>query len=140
MSSIWGTLSNLSNYYQGLKHGISQIYHGAKKIAHGVRSGADWLHEKLDQASSIPFIGQAASESIKAAREYKVAGIASFNDILNYARKIDDTFTKYDDTAFTVGNTLDYYIAPVVESAAQFGRDMSSRGVGAIPSGPVSVG
>lgn len=118
---IWDNIANISNYYHGFKSTVSHIFDVAKKVVHGVRSGGDWISEKLDQLSSIPYLGSATKESIKQAKEYKIMGIASFNDVLGYARFIDDTL-QHSDIAQNIASTADYYIQPVVNTLSGLGR------------------
>lgn len=52
--TVWNNLANISNYYNGFKFTISNMFNVAKKVVNGVKSAGDFIHEKLDQLSSIP--------------------------------------------------------------------------------------
>ena len=118
---FFDSLSNISNYYHGFKSTVSHIFDVAKKVVHGVRSGGDWLNEKLDQLSAIPYLGDATKEAVKKGKDYKVFGIASFNDVMGYARWMDDTL-QHSDIAENIASTADYYIEPVVDTLSGLGR------------------
>lgn len=139
---FFDNLANVSNYYHGLKDNVSHFFNVGKKVVHGIRSGGDWINEKLDQLSSIPYLGEATKETIKKAKDYKVFGVASFNDIMGYTKFIDDTL-QHSDIAERIGQTADYYISPVVEGISGFGRAMggvSTPDSNPYASGVVSVG
>lgn len=120
---FFDSLSNISNYYHGFKGTVSHMFDVAKKVVHGVRTGGDWINEKLDQLSSIPYLGDATKEAVKKGKEYKVFGVASFNDVMGYAKWIDDTL-QHSDIAENIASTADYYIEPVVNTLAGLGRSL----------------
>ena len=107
----------------------------AKKVVHGVRSAGDWVDDKLNMLSSIPYLGGATQEAVKKAKDYKVFGIASYNDVMGYTRWIDDTL-QHSDIAEQLAQTADYYISPVVETASRIGQSMG----GTVQSSPYGAG
>lgn len=123
---FFDNIANISNYYNGFKSTVSQMFNVAKKVVHGVRHAGDWIDEKLNTLSSIPYLGQATQESVKKAKDYKVFGIASYNDVMGYARWIDDTL-QHTDIAEQVASTADYYVSPIVETVSGFGKMMGGQ-------------
>lgn len=119
--TVWDNLANISNSYSGFEYIILHIFDLAKKVVQGVRTGGDFINEKLDQLLSIPYLGSAVKESINKAKDYKVFGVASFNDLMGYTRFIDDTLQR-SDIAERVASTADYYITPVVEFGSKIGQ------------------
>ena len=132
---FFDNLSNISNYYNGFKSSVAQIFNVAKKVIHGVRSGGDWIDDKLNSLSSIPYLGKTTQEAVKKAKDYKVFGIASYNDVMGYTRWIDDTL-QHSDIAESLAQTADYYISPVVETASKIGQSMG----GNVQSSPYGAG
>ena len=132
---FFDNIANISNYYNGFKSSVAQIFNVAKKVIHGVRSGGDWIDDKLNTLSSIPYLGTATQEAVKKAKDYKVFGIASYNDVMGYTRWIDDTL-QHSDIAESLAQTADYYISPVVETASKIGQSMG----GNVQSSPYGAG
>ena len=71
--------------------------------------------------SAIPYLGDATKEAIKKGKDYKLFGVASFNDVMGYTKWIDDTL-QHSDIADRIAQTADYYISPVVETLSGLGR------------------
>lgn len=55
-------MSFFSDLYNGFRSTVSNIYNKASQGIGLVKQAKDWLSEKVDQLSSIPFIGDAIGE------------------------------------------------------------------------------
>jgi hypothetical protein len=91
LTNWWNTTG--AKVYNGIKNGVSTGYHAVRNIAHKVGDVASGIDNLLNQAKSIPIIGQAA-EALQNNHYYKDAqdlvkrGVKTVDDVGEVGAKV----------------------------------------------------
>ena len=117
-ADLFGSLSNI---YNTVRTGVSEIYDMGKKITGGVARGMNWIDEQLDQLASIPFVGEIIGEGLEELRDVQVFGI-SWNKLKRGANKLDE-FLDHSEIIGII-NELDTAITNTLEAGETYGGEV----------------
>jgi hypothetical protein len=133
-ADLFGSLSNI---YNSVRTGVSEIYDMGKKVTGFVARGMNWVDEQLDSLASIPFVGEIIEEGLEEARDFQFMGV-SWNKLKRGANKLDE-FLDHSEIVSIV-NQLDTAITSALEAGQTYGGEVDQFFAGgAQPMGGVQV-
>jgi len=131
-ADLFGSLSNI---YNTVRTGVSEVYDFGKKIVHGGARAMNWIDEQLDQLSSIPFIGEEIQMGLDELRDVQVFGI-SWNKLKRGANKLDE-FLDHSEIVGLV-NELDTAITNTLEAGQKYAPEVDQFFAGgSVPMGGI---
>lgn len=117
-SDLFGSLSNI---YNSVRTGVSEVYNFGKSIVHSGARAMNWIDEQLDSLASIPFVGEIIEEGLEEARDLQFMGI-SWNKLKRGANKLDE-FLDHSEIVSIV-NQLDTAITSALEAGQTYGGEV----------------
>lgn len=113
----------LSNIYSKVKTFLPQVHGFGKKAAEHYKNAKNWVHETIEKASQIPFIGEALKKGANTLYEKQinvpVVGNMSIKEIQNYLEEFGSAFSD-DANVSHIANQIDSYVQPLVDKADRY--------------------